>query len=88
MGKSLFISQKCNELDNLTSGRATPSQKDRFNKYETVVRTPVHGTSVCYEDVVLNLSKGSICDVEFPRVYHFDIAPTVCFHHYFFILKK
>ena len=84
MGKSLFITQKCNELGNHISEKSTPTQKDRFAKYEVVVRTPVHGTSVCYEDVVHNLSKGSICDDEFPRVYHFDIAPTVSYYFSFF----
>jgi len=79
MGKSLFISQKCGELQKLITRSSTTAQKDRFGKIETVVRTPVHGTSVCFEDVVFNLSKWSTCDDEFPRVYHFDIAPTVSF---------
>ena len=42
-----------------------------------VVRTPVHGTTVGYNDIVSNLSSNCIFDDDFPRIYHFDVAPTV-----------
>ena len=77
MGKSLFIQQKSSELDEYVSKNASVKQKDRFQNDSTLVRTPVHGTSVSYNDIVSNLSSNSIPDDGFPRMYHFDVAPTV-----------
>ena len=77
MGKSLFIEKKSDQLDKYVSNNASAKQKDRFQKYQTVVRTPVHGTTVGYNDIVSNLSENSIFDDEFPQIYHFDVAPTV-----------
>ena len=77
MGKSLFIQQKSDELDKYVSKNASARQKDRFQNHSTVVRTPVHGTAVNYNDIVSNLSSNSISDDDFPRMYHFDVAPTV-----------
>uniref|UniRef100_A0A7M5U071 RZ-type domain-containing protein n=1 Tax=Clytia hemisphaerica TaxID=252671 RepID=A0A7M5U071_9CNID len=77
MGKSLMIDRKCHQLDYYTANSATTIQKERFQRYQTLVRTPVHGTAVCYEDVVSKLAENSIFDADFPRIYHFDVAPTV-----------
>ena len=77
MGKSLFIAKKSDELDKHTLNKCSAKQKDRFQKYQMVVRTPVHGTTVSYNDIVSNLSANCIFDDDFPRIYHFDVAPTV-----------
>ncbi|XP_066922902.1 E3 ubiquitin-protein ligase rnf213-alpha-like [Clytia hemisphaerica] len=77
MGKSLLIDRKSHQLDKYIVENATVYQKERFQRYQTLVRTPVHGTAVCYEDVVSKLAENSIFDADFPRIYHFDIAPTV-----------
>ena len=77
MGKSLFIEKKSDQLDKYISTNCSAKQKDRFQDYEMVVRTPVHGTTVGYNDIVSNLSSNCIFDDDFPRIYHFDVAPTV-----------
>lgn len=77
MGKSLFIEKKSDQLNKHLSHNCTPKQKDRFQNYQMVVRTPVHGTTVGYNNIVSNLSSNCIFDDDFPRIYHFDVALTV-----------
>lgn len=86
MGKSLLVSQKGDKLQTLT--RQSKPFRDRNSKSiapETfVVTTSLHGTNVEVKEVV-----NSLCHFEekleavFPRIYHFDVAPTV----YVFIKK-
>ncbi|XP_057290514.1 E3 ubiquitin-protein ligase rnf213-alpha-like isoform X3 [Hydractinia symbiolongicarpus] len=78
MGKSLVVTEKVAALERLT--RNSFKHKNKKMPEQQVVTTPVHSTSVEIDDVV-----DALCVFEekpedaFPRIYHFDIAPTVSY---------
>ena len=79
MGKSLFVNVCGAELGKLvaTSVTCKRSMAKSVNT-NTVVTVPIHGTSVETDGVVdALLLFEEMLDAVFPRVYHFDIAPTV-----------
>ena len=80
MGKSLFVQEKGTALEKLLSSSPRMQQRMSSCKHpdSVVVTIPVHGTSVCVDEITESLlmfeEHQRYC---FPRIYHFDIAPTV-----------
>ena len=80
MGKSLFVQEKGTALENLLMSSAKMKYRISRSKHlnTIVVTIPVHGTSVYMDEIVellLMFEERQGCS--FPRIYHFDIAPTV-----------
>ena len=79
MGKSLFVDVCGSELDHLTKTSASCKQSvSKSERKTTVVTVPIHGTAVDTDEVVNALLVfEEKLDAVFPRIYHFDVAPTV-----------
>ena len=80
MGKSLFVQEKGTALEKLLSSLPRLQQRMSSCKHpdSVVVTIPVHGTSVCVGEItesLLMFEERQRCS--FPRIYHFDVAPTV-----------
>ena len=79
MGKSLFVQEKGTALEKLLISSPRMQQRMSSCKHpDSVVTIPVHGTSVCVDEItesLLMFEEHQRCC--FPRIYHFDIAPTV-----------
>ena len=80
MGKSLFVKEKAYSLKQILmssaimKGRMSRSRNPSAN----AVTIPVHGTSVCENEIVESLLRFEERDeYNFPRIYHFDVAPSV-----------
>ena len=91
MGKTLFVTEKGTELERLT--QASPSCKRNMSKSNhpktIVVTVPVHGTFVDIDEVTESLLVfEDNLDAVFPRIYHFDIAPTVSIFYSFLFLHE
>lgn len=80
MGKSLFVKEKAYSLEQiLMSSAIMKDHRSRSrNPSANAVTIPVHGTSVCVNEIVESLLRFEERDENnFPRIYHFDIAPSV-----------
>ena len=90
MGKSLFVKEKAYSLEQILmssaimKGRMSRSRNPSAN----AVTITVHGTSVRVNEIVESLLRFEEHDeYNFPRIYHFDIAPSVSTLFFFYQLK-
>ena len=80
MGKSSFILEKDHALKNMV--KSSGSWKKRMLKSKhpnvTLITVPIHGTFVSIDEITeALLIFEEDFETRFPRIYHFDIAPTV-----------
>ena len=78
MGKSLFVSERVCELE--TALHQSKKYSSRSRAKDKVITIPVQGTHVNTKVIVnLLLKFEEKIEDAFPRIYHFDISPMVCY---------
>ena len=86
MGKSLFVKEKAYSLEQILMSSAI--MKGRMSRSRNPSANAVHGTSVRVNEIVESLLRFEERDeYNFPRIYHFDIAPSVSTLFFFIRLR-
>lgn len=80
-GKTLCITRVGEELEGLVQKSASATrQRNASVDTEVIVTASLQGSSVNQDEIVEELIPYDKKENEaFPRIYHFDIASTVCF---------
>ena len=77
MGKSLYIKKQSTKLENEIKNNISWTSKWKGEDHTLIMRTPIQGNSVDIEEVLTHLLDGDKSSNKHPKIYHFDVAPTV-----------